>query len=396
MGLSIFNLFSISCKSLIGSPLRSTLSAVGVFMGVAAVTATMQVKNIAEAVINKQMTERESPALYLWISYRQEGEIQLFTMDDFEFLNNHLKGITEVVASRFVWWIDSVQFHDRTGYPEFAIAVTSEYEQVSGRRIIQGRFFSSVDFEKYLSVAIIDEILANQLFEDTDPINQKVYIKNRPYTVIGVVESKNIFPEMQKQGIVLIPLSVDMAITGNLKLEELMIGIKNVEDIDKIKADAIALLKQRIPTQEYDDFINIKDIIEKRKTLQSISRALLFVSLITLLIGGVGIANVTIASVIQRTPEIGLKRAIGATRIDIMLQFILEVIIISLISGTVAIATVHGGTVIISKSRDLPYNFNSKTATIAIISSVAVGAISALFPALRASKIDPVKALKGD
>ncbi|EDZ94716.1 protein of unknown function DUF214 [Limnospira maxima CS-328] len=396
MSLSIFNLLGLSCQSLIGNPLRSTLSAVGVFMGVAVVTATMQVRNISEAVIEQQMNERESPILYLWISDHQSGKVQSFTMDDVEFLNNNLQGITKVITLRFVWWIDSVQFHDRTGHPDMTIAVTPEYQQVSGRRIIKGRFFNSTDVEQYLSVAIVDDVLANHLFDNMDPINQRVYIENRPYTIVGVIESKDIFPSMQRQGLLMIPLSLDMAITGNLQLDELMIGIQDLDNVDQIKTQAISILQKRIPTQQYGDWVNITDILEQRETLASISQALLVVSIIALLVGGVGIANVTIAAVIQRTPEIGLKRAIGATRFEIMLQFILEVVIISVGAGILAIATVHGVTIMVSQRFNLPYQFNYNTAKLSLTSALMIGVMSALFPAIRASKIEPVQALKGD
>ncbi|XDE63903.1 ABC transporter permease [Arthrospira platensis BEA 1257B] len=396
MSLSIFNLLGLSCQSLMGNPLRSTLSAIGVFMGVAVVTATMQVRNISEAVIEQQMNERESPILYLWISDHQSGKVQSFTMDDVEFLNNNLQGITKVMTLRFVWWIDSVQFQDRTGHPEVAIAVTPEYQQVSGRRIIKGRFFNSTDVEQYLSVAIVDDVLANHLFDNMDPINQRVYIENRPYTIVGVIESKDIFPSMQRQGLLMIPLSLDMAITGNLQLDELMIGIQDLDNVDQIKTQAISILQKRIPTQQYGDWVNITDILEQRETLASISQALLVVSIIALLVGGVGIANVTIAAVIQRTPEIGLKRAIGATRFEIMLQFILEVVIISLGAGILAIATVHGVTIMVSQQFNLPYTIDYNTAKLSLTSSLIIGVSSALFPAIRASKIEPVQALKGD
>ncbi|MBS0016739.1 MAG: ABC transporter permease [Arthrospira sp. SH-MAG29] len=396
MSLSILNLFGLSCQSLMGNPLRSTLSAIGVFMGVAVVTATMQVRNISEAVIEQQMTQRESPILYLWTSDHQMRQSQSFSMDDLEFLNNNLKGITKVATLRFVWWIDSVQFHDRTGHPNMTIAVTPEYQQVSGRKIIKGRFFNSTDLEKYLSVTIVDEVLANQLFDDLDPVNQQVYMNNRPYTIVGVIESKDIFPAMERQGLLIIPLSLDMAVTGNLRIEELIIGIQDVDNVDQIKAQTISILQKRIPTQQYSDWINITDIIEKRATLASISQSLLVVSLIALLVGGVGIANVTIAAVIQRTPEIGLKRAIGATRSEIMLQFILEVVILSLAAGILAIATVHGATIMVSARFDLPYKFDYNTAKLSLTSALMIGVMSALFPAIRASKIEPVQALKGD
>ena len=126
------------------------------------------------------------------------------------------------------------------------------------------------------------------------------------------------------------------------------------------------------------------------------SKALLVVGAIALIVGGVGIANITIASVIERTPEIGLRRAVGATQLDILLQFILEAAILSLIGGTIAIITVHGATVVVAKQFKLPYKFENRTAILALSSAILVGVGAGFFPALRASQLDPVKALKGE
>ncbi len=122
---------------------------------------------------------------------------------------------------------------------------------------------------------------------------------------------------------------------------------------------------------------------------------MLVVGAISLLVGGVGIANVTIASVIERTPEIGLRRAIGATKKDVMLQFILEAAILSLVGGSLAIISVHGLTVIVAQRFEFPYTFESRNAAIALSSAVLVGVGAGFFPSLRASQLDPVKALKG-
>jgi putative ABC transport system permease protein len=113
-----------------------------------------------------------------------------------------------------------------------------------------------------------------------------------------------------------------------------------------------------------------------------------------LLIGGVGIANITIAAVMERTPEIGLRRAIGATQADIMLQFILEATLLSLAGGVAAIITVHALTVMVANTFELPYEFDSRTAVLSLSSALLVGVGAGFLPALRASQLDPVKALR--
>lgn len=395
MSLSILNLCGLSCQSLMGNPLRSTLSAIGVFMGVASVTATLQVRNISESVIAQQMAAREAPVIRLSPAWRRVANFEALTLSDLEFLQSRLTGVTAIAGQRSAWWINSVVFQDRSINPESKLAVSLEYQITSGRRMVKGRFFNKTDFEQYRPVIIIDEILAIELLGNLDPINQSVSIKNRPYIIVGVTQTKEISSQSGQQGLLLIPLPLDTAATGARHLHNITVGVKNLKEIDQIEQQAIALLKQRVPTQQYRGWQNINDILEQQKTLASVSRALLVVGAISLIVGGVGIANVTIASVIERTPEIGLRRAIGATQLDVMLQFIVEAAILSLIGGTIAIATVHGATIVVTERFNLPYEFDRQTAIIGLSSSVLVGVGAAFFPALRASKLDPVRALKG-
>lgn len=395
MSLSTFNLFSLSCKSLIGSPLRSSLSAVGVFMGVAAVTATLQVRNISQAIISQQIEAREAPTIRLFPAWRRGADFQALTLSDLEFLQSRLKDAKSIAGQRRAWWVSSVLFHDRSVSPESRLAVSLEYQKTSGRRMIKGRFFNTTDFVEYRPVIIVDEVLATELFKNLDPINQSVYINNRPYTIVGVTETKEISSRSGQQGLLLIPLPLDTAATGARHLHNITVGVNSIDQMEKMQEQAIGLLKQRVPTQEYIGIQNINDILEQQKTLKSVSQALLVVGAISLIVGGVGIANVTIASVIERTPEIGLRRAIGATKLDVMLQFIVEAGVLSLMGGTLAIATVHGATIVVTEQFGFPYKFDRQTAVIALSSSVLVGVGAAFLPALRASKLDPVKALKG-
>ncbi|MGC9524920.1 MAG: ABC transporter permease [Limnospira sp.] len=395
MSLSPFNLFGLSCQSLMGNPLRSTLSAVGVFMGVAAVTATLQVRNISETVISQRIEAREAPTIRLMPAWRRGVERQLLTFDDLAFMQKRLHRATAIAGQRRSWWVDSVLFQDRSVTPEYVLAVSPNYQETSGRKVLKGRFFNATDFEQYRPVVVIDEMLVAELFGTADPLNQSVYIQNRPYIVVGVVESKEFSSWSDQEGLLMMPLPLDMAVTGQRTFHSIAVRVDRLEEMEAVEKQAIALMKQRVPTQDYRTWKNIDDILEQKQTLESVSRALLVVGGIALVVGGVGIANVTIASVIERTPEIGLRRAIGATQLDVMLQFILEAAILSVVGGTIAIATVHGITLVIADRFELPYEFDRQTAAIALGSSVVVGIGAAFFPALRASQLDPVKALRG-
>ena len=139
-----------------------------------------------------------------------------------------------------------------------------------------------------------------------------------------------------------------------------------LEDLEDLSNRAKLLLQQRFPGQNFFVWNNVEDILEQQKTLELASRGLTVVGAIALLVGGVGIANIMIASVTERTPEIGLRRALGATQREIMLQFILEAALLSLLGGTVGLGVVHGVTVVVTDTFKLPYQFEVKSAALAL------------------------------
>ncbi|MEG4800873.1 ABC transporter permease [Microcoleus sp. ARI1-B5] len=389
MSLSPLDLLRLTCISLSGNLLRSALTTVGVFMGVAAVSATLQVGNISRAVIAEQLAKREAPQLGISIS----DDLGL-KLEDMEFLRHRLKGIRAISADNmFGYYQEKVIFQAEEGEASMA-AVSQDHLLTSGRRLMEGRFFSPNDFANYRPVVVIDEMLATQLFKgSTKRLGQRIYANRRPYIVVGVMESKEEFSG-KIQGQIWVSMSLYKAITGSQTIEEISVRPYNLRDIKGMEKQAKKLLKQRFPKAKVYTWNNVKKILEQQETLELASRGLLAVGVISLLVGGVGIANITIAAVMERTPEIGLRRAIGATQRDIMLQFILEAVILSLAGGIAAIVTVHGLTVVVADVFKLPYKFDSNTAALALGSALAVGVGAGFFPALRASQLDPVKALR--
>ncbi len=358
-------------------------------MGVAAVSATLQVGNISRAVIAKQLAEREAPQVRIFMG----GDTSL-KLEDMEFLRQRLKGVQAISAANWLGFNDNkVIFQAEEAEPS-SDAVSQDYLLTSGRRLMTGRFFSPSDFADYRPVVVIDEWLGSLLFTgDVEPVGQRIYVDRRPYIVIGVMESKQDSSEKPK-GEILVSMSVYKAMTGSQRIDSISVRPYNLKDIKGMEKQAKKVLKQRFPQAEVYTWNNVKKILEQQEILELASQGLLAVGVISLLVGGVGIANITIAAVMERTPEIGLRRAIGATQRDIMLQFILEAVILSLAGGIAAIVTVHGLTVVVADVFKLPYKFDSNTAALALGSALAVGVGAGFLPALRASQLDPVKALR--
>jgi putative ABC transport system permease protein len=389
MSLSPVDLFRLTCLSISGNILRSTLTTVGVFMGVAAVSATLQVGNISRAVIAKELAKRVAPQLIIGMW----GDMGL-KLEDMEFLRQRLKGVQAISGLNWFSFNDGqVIFQDQKSEPVI-IAVSQDYLLTSGVRLIAGHFFSANDFANYRPVVVIDEMLATQLFKGGEkPLGQRIFAEHRPYTVVGVMETKQ-GNFGKPTGEMLVSNSVYKAMTGSQTIEAILVRPNNIKNMKKMEEETKKILKQRFPKAEVYVWNNVKEILEQQETLELASRGLLAVGVISLLVGGVGIANITIAAVTERTPEIGLRRAIGATQRDIMLQFILEAVILSLVGGIVAIVTVHGLTVVVADTFKLPYKFDSNTAALALGSALAVGVGAGFLPALRASQLDPVKALR--
>ena len=351
-------------------------------MGVAAVSATLQVGSISRATIARQLAAREVPHVGIW-----SGRLKL---EDMEFLQQRLRGVQAIGGSR---WIGSVPtiFQEQQANPQ-AIAVSGDILQTLGRKLLQGRFFNSYDYEKYRSVIAIDKFLAEQLFPDGEAINQRIYVRGRPYVVVGVVQTK--VDDEEPQGMVMMPLSSHSAMTGKLNINSIALRPEKPEELEGLQEEAEKLLKQRLRGQYFWIGTNIDDILEQQSTLELISRALAGVGAIALVVGGVGIANITIATVMERRPEIGLRLAIGARRQDILLQFIAEAVLLSLLGGTAAIATVHGLTTIVAARFNLSYQFDVQVAGLSLGSAILVGVGAGFVPALQASQLDPVKALR--
>ena len=273
-------------------------------------------------------------------------------------------------------------------------AVTPDFLPISGRKLIAGQFFTVNDLQQIRSVVVIDQLLAQKLFKGKNSLGKMIYFQNKSYYIQGIIQTRKSSSWGEEQGLILIPLSVYQSLKSSPFFDKITITPKNPENIEQLQNQATSILKKRFPNVDIYPFSNVEEVKSLEKVLNGVTIILLLIGSIALFVGGVGIANITIASVVERTPEIGLRRAIGATQKNILIQFLLEATFISMTGGIIAIVTVQGITIITVTLLNLPYQFGYETPLVSLSSAIMVGIISSFLPALRASKLDPVEALR--
>ncbi|MEM1241311.1 MAG: ABC transporter permease [Cyanobacteria bacterium P01_H01_bin.26] len=381
-------------RSLTNQWLRSGLTAFGVFMGVGAVSATLNIQTITREQIDIKLAARDRPFVSPWIYSRQGPPSELDEAVQ-QSLQDSVSEVRSISSIGNVFSIDTVQYEAQEAEMR-ARSVSLNYLDTTGRQVLQGRFFDQADVEQYRPVALVDEQLAESLFQEQSPLNRTIYADGNRFVVIGVIESKS-NSDWGDGGELWMTQTFAQVLAGEYRWDSLQISAHSLTQINDLSDAVEAFLIQNFPQAEVRVWSNADDLLEDLEVQQISSAALTAVGLIALVIGGVGIANITIAAVLERTKEIGIRRAIGASKLEVMSQFILEAVLLSLLGGAAAVATVHGltraaTTVVI----EAPYKFSPRNAALSMGAAVAVGVGSSFIPALRATQIDIVKALRSD
>ncbi|MCG7587840.1 ABC transporter permease [Photobacterium sp. OFAV2-7] len=389
--------------------LRSFLTILGIMIGVAAVVTVIGVGAGSQHQVLQRVESLGANLLFIEPGVMETGGVQLekkfptLTVQDIEavrqFVPNVLTAAPSVYAdARVIYgaqnWISRIQ------------GTTRDYFPIRGWEIAQGRMFTEREEVRAKKVAILGETVSRELFGMGHAIGKTIRIGKTPFKVVGVLKRKGQAPGGADQDDkVLIPLdTARLRIIGLSKTRPGAIHYAHIRlddpgQINQTIEDIQIVLRRQhhIPMTHPDDFV-INDLTAIQESMAEATKSLTFwlasVAAISLVVGGISIMNVMLVAVRERTEEIGLRRAVGATNKDIRNQFLIEATCLTTIGGLSGLALGLGLVVLIARLRDFPVMITPGALILALGSAAAVGIVSGLYPALLASRLDPIRALK--
>jgi putative ABC transport system permease protein len=273
-----------------------------------------------------------------------------------------------------------------------------DYPYIRNWPIAQGTMFSEQDVKSLGKVAVIGKTVADQLFPNEDPIGQTLRIRNLPFRVVGLLETKGFDMRGQDQDdVVLIPYTSHMRrVSRRTNINTILIQGSSPEKLDRIKMDVEDLLTQRRRGREPDFTVRTQEEIATMATATSSTMTLLLAAIagVSLIVGGIGIMNIMLVSVTERTREIGIRLAIGAHGSDVLTQFLIEAILLSSLGGVMGVCLGIAASEIVSQTNGWPVLVSPASVIIAVGFSAAVGVFFGFYPARKAAQLDPIEALR--
>ncbi len=279
------------------------------------------------------------------------------------------------------------------------VGTTADYLGVRTYSIWQGSFLTGVADDHALRVAVLGSTTADDLGLGADAIGTDILVGGVPFRVVGILQAKGTSSGTSEDDQVLIPISTAQRyFVSGTTVRSIAVSVESADAIDLTKAEMTALLQQRHGTDGTNDDFNIADQAQLLDTFSSVTGLLTLllggIASISLVVGGIGIMNIMLVSVRERTREIGIRKAIGARGSDILLQFLVEALVLSLVGGLIGIAVGVAASAVIGALAGWGFQFNPLTVVIAVGFSLAVGVVFGVWPARQAARLDPITALR--
>lgn len=377
-------------KSILANKLRSLLTMLGIIIGVTAVIALVSLGQGATKSVTEQVQSLGTNLLTVNILGR--GTTNTLTAKDADQLGD-ISGIQYLAPA------STSNASVKNGTESVSVSVVgtnSEYADVREYKVATGRFLSQIDLDFYQKVAVLGSQTASDLFSSGNPIGQYVQINGARYKVVGVLASKGSTTNGSSDEVVMIPESSAERLFKQKGVRTVYVQVQQDDQIDSVVSQLEAALSKKFRgnTDSYRVF-NQDDILS---TLDSVTGTLTLalggIAGISLLVGGIGIMNIMLVSVTERTREIGIRKAIGAKRRDILTQFLIESMALSGLGGVLGIGIGVGAARLASKMLKMQVEFSVQIILVAFVFSVLIGVIFGMFPANKAAKLKPIEALR--
>jgi putative ABC transport system permease protein len=399
----IFNALLIAIREIRRNLLRSFLTVIGIVIGVAAVITMVTLGRGATESVKSQISKMGNNLLILrpgqgWSS----GGAPMFSLADIEALREQVPGVVSVAP--FVSNNAQVVYQDESHVYDIQ-GTTPNYFGIANWTLSKGRFFTEQELAESSPVCVIGETISKELFgEGVDPVGTKIRVKNMTLEVIGVtnVKGQGGFGDDLDDNLITPYTTIIHRMSGRQggrAFNQIMVSGKEGYPSANIVADIAALMRERRKiTANEDDNFNVFDSKQLAEVISSSTKVMTSllgaVAGVSLLVGGIGIMNIMLVSVTERTREIGIRLAIGARAREVLLQFLVEAVTLSCIGGVAGIALAYGLCIALAEVVGAPFLFDPKINLIAFVFSAAIGILFGFMPARRAAGLDPIEALR--
>lgn len=395
--------FLMAWASLIANKMRSILTMLGIIIGVAAVIALVSIGNGVKQDIQNSISSLGSNLLMVMPGAPRtpgvrpsQGSMKSLKVSDYQAISklDGVKAASPYTANSYV------TIYQSKNWTTTVSGVSSNFQDVNNWTMSEGRFISSKNVENRERVAVVGQTVVKNLFAGEDPVGKEIRVKNIPFRVIGVLNSKgNGTMGNDQDDAIFIPYTTAMERVEGVDYLRMVYVVANDDNgINRLQSDIENLLRVRhsIKDTNLDDFNiqNMKSIMETmEQTTGTLTLFLGAVAAISLVVGGIGIMNIMLVSVTERTREIGIRKALGATYFVIVTQFLIEAVVISLMGGLIGIALGIGASKLIGLASGMSTVISVPTIVLSFAFSMAIGLVFGIYPARKAAKLNPIDAL---
>ena len=399
MGL---NALLLSLREIQRNLMRSFLTILGIVIGVAAVITMVTLGNGATKAVSDQIASLGSNMLIVRPGQRLGagggGGAPPFKLADVRAISDQVGSLQAVAPSV---QRSATVVHLANNWTTMVGGSTDEYFTARQWQPVIGRIFTETEERAGKAVCVIGETVRRELFGHENPIGGSIRIKQFSCEVIGLLAPKGQAAMGQDQDdLIMMPVrTVQRRLIGTQDVNALMISVADGASIDRAKTQIEQLMRERRRIGEHeDDNFNVLDTRQIAEALSSTTRVMTVllgaVAAVSLLVGGIGIMNIMLVSVTERTREIGIRLAVGALEREVLLQFLIEAVVLSSLGGLIGVAIATAGSFAAANAMRVPFLFNPQINVIAFLFSAAIGVMFGFFPARRAARLDPIEALR--
>ncbi|WP_367593434.1 ABC transporter permease [Heyndrickxia acidicola] len=387
--LKLLPSIKLALKNIRSSKLRAVLTMLGIIIGVSSVIALVSIGQSSTQSVAQQINSLGTNLLSVNVMDTSEGQLKESDVDSFKKLYG-VKDAAPAVNGRIT------AVNGKTSTQVSLIGTTESYQNIRDTKVANGRFLADIDNEYREKIAVLGSDTATTLFGADNPVGKEVQLNGNSYKVVGVLESKGSSIGQSGDSVIIVPLSTAQRVLGTTDIQSVYVQAQNANVLTFVQNE---LERSLMPlfhnnTDSYS-VTNQQDVLD---TMSSVSKTMTMllggIASISLLVGGIGIMNIMFVSVSERTKEIGIRKAIGAKRKDILMQFLIESIVLSGLGGIIGVGVGFIAIKIYAVITNTSVTFSPPFTFIAFGFSLVVGVVFGVFPANKASKLHPIQALR--